>query len=70
LSPDSIKDKILVRELRKAGSLQLDKELEEGAKLESAMEKLAKRTNVAEMRKSAIHSDRLTIILESKGNWQ
>jgi hypothetical protein len=42
--PDSVKAKIVVRLLKKAGSLQLDKELE-GAKLESAMEKLAKRTN-------------------------
>jgi hypothetical protein len=42
--PGSVKASIVIRGLKKAGSLQLDKKLE-GAKLESAMEKLAKRTN-------------------------
>jgi hypothetical protein len=42
--PDRVKAKIVVRVLQKAGSLQLDKELE-GAKMECAMDRLAKRTN-------------------------
>jgi hypothetical protein len=39
--PDKVKAKIVVQVLQKAGSLQLDKELE-GAKMECAMDKLAK----------------------------
>jgi hypothetical protein len=54
--PDSVKAQIVVKLLKKAGSLQLDKELE-GAKMECAMDKLAKRTNTRRGNQLAILTD-------------
>eukprot|EP00978_Attheya_sp_CCMP212_P002261 scaffold4659_cov73-Attheya_sp.AAC.1 len=54
--PDSVKAKIVVRGLKKAGTLQLNTQLE-GEKLENAMEKLAKRTNAKRGTKLATLTD-------------